>query len=174
MRYPSPLARGHIHRDKIPVACATTSWVSFAMYGSCIGLLIMEVVTQGCPRAAVSRCHYWAMSFIFHHLRPDQALERLLQLATFKICSCLKLGSLNYQTNTNALAISRGRTRLKISTGSLLSGPAPHLADLQFRAGSLLPMAIHEQAPKYQKFQNMLEILKCQNPVCSIAELSSC
>ena len=45
---------------------------------------------------------------------------------------------------------ARGRQGLKISTGSLLSGPnvqqaapAPHLADLQFTAGSLLPMAIY-------------------------------
>ena len=53
----------------------------------------------------------------------------------------------------------RGRQGLKISTGSLLSGPnveqaapAPHLADLHIRAGSLLPTADIEQAAKYQNF----------------------
>ena len=47
-------------------------------------------------------------------------------------------------------SMSRGRQGLKISTGSLLSGPnvqqaapAPHLADLQFTAGSLLPIVIY-------------------------------
>ena len=75
----------------------------------------------------------------------------------------------------------RGRQGLKISTGSLLSGPnaqqaapAPHLADLQFRAGSLLPTAIYKQAAKYQNFPNKPENLKCQSPVCSAAELLSC
>ena len=33
------------------------------------------------------------------------------------------------------------------------AAPAPHLVDLQFRAGSLLPTAIYEQAGKHQKFQ---------------------
>ena len=50
----------------------------------------------------------------------------------------------------------RGRQGLKISTGSLLSGPnveqAQHLADLHIRAGSLLPTANNEQAAKYQNF----------------------
>ena len=66
---------------------------------------------------------------------------------------------------------SRGRQGLTISTGSLLS---PHLADLQVKAGSLLPTAIYQQAAKYQKLPNMPENLKCQSPVCSAAEFLSC
>ena len=105
-------------------------------------------------------------------LKPSGLSVRIFPRMLKAVCVCLKGQSFSFAAIGTAFCLAvRGQQGLKILKGSLLSGPNGHLADLQFRADSLLPMAIHEQAAK---FQDVPEILKCKSPVCSRAELSSC